>query len=249
MVPRTRRSLLGGGLALAAALAGCTSGSVPDDGTATPDDDTETTTARTTRRSRSTTGTTGTAGSGSTATGSTTRTTRAADPSVLSPGASVVSQATAEQPAILELALRNDGDEAVPVNAGGEGGSPMEYLPAPETGLVVFPVDPEHVFLYDSSLPTSRTRGCWRVPDDAAVAVENLGFPVTLAPGERYAIRHRLYWDGPDGTCFTAGTYGLTAKLVLAEQMEHGPSFDLEYALAVDDAGDVSISVEGPVSA
>lgn len=165
----------------------------------------------------------------------------------LSADASVVHRTTDSSPPVIELGLTNDGSESVPVVAGEEGGHPMEYLPAGDLGLFVFPVEPEHVFVYGPDLPTAPSDGCWRVPEDVAVAVENLGFHVTLAPGERYAIRHRLYDAGSGEGCYPSETVHLTASLELAEQMGAGPAFDLVYRLSFDESGELSIAVDEPV--
>lgn len=69
---------------------------------------------------------------------------------------------------------------------------------------------------------------------------------VALDSSEHDAIRHRIYDDGSGEGCFPAGTRRLTAPLELAKQVESGPAFVLEYALSVDDSGDLSMTVDGP---
>lgn len=229
MSPRDRRRFLRASAAAAALLAGCTG---TDGGTETTDPATEQTSTATTAA----------------------ETTVEPDPSAIGASAAVVSQASADSPPVAELELTNRSDRPVPVTPTGEGGLPMEYL-GPLYGdgendcrVIFFPTAPDHVSVRGGSLPDERRDGCWRFPraegdDYVGVVVENLGFDVTVDPGETYARRHRIYYDGADA-CYPASTYEATTGLVLSEGMSGGPTFTLAYSLDASDPAALALSVE-----
>ncbi|MFC6733188.1 hypothetical protein ACFQH3_04100 [Haladaptatus sp. GCM10025707] len=149
-VPRSRRHVLRSGVVFAAALAGCVSDSPPLGG------DGETTTQ----------GPTATDASTQTAATPTETQTPAYDTSVLTTSASVVTQATADHPAVVKLRLTNEGEEAIPIQPTEGGGYPLEYFPTldgSETNLVLYPREPTHwQFFGGDELADSQTNGCWR---------------------------------------------------------------------------------------
>ncbi|WP_147299513.1 hypothetical protein [Haloferax sp. Atlit-6N] len=107
-------------------------------------------------------------------------------------------------------------------------------------------MNPEHVFISAADVPSEPVNDCWRFPDgeNIGIAVENLGFSVTLNPDDTYTIDHHLYYDGPEGTCVSKGVYQTTAQVKLAETMESGPVLSLAYELTVGDDGIGSVTVE-----
>lgn len=237
MSPRSRRQLLHAGAILATGLAGCLSDSSPQ---SMAD---ETTRAPTTEP----TSTNQTAASTTAQTSTPTY-----DSSQISSSASVVSQQTTDHPPVIKLTIKNDGDEAVPVQSTDGGGYPLEFFPTvegPESNLVLYPTEPTHwQFFGGDELTDKQTDGCWRfATDDGAeprYGAQQMGETVTLSPGGTFSIRHEVYNEAGGGPCYPTGKYQSVHSLTLAEANENGPTVEFEYTVNIKDSGEIAVSVE-----
>ncbi|WP_416841652.1 hypothetical protein [Haloferax sp. DFSO52] len=168
------------------------------------------------------------------------------DPSVISPHAEVVKQASEERPAEVELGLTNDGERSVPVSPESSG-LPLEFLTlSDDSGHTVYfvPKVQQHVHIRGGELPESRTDGCWKLPDGSKFVVEDLDFDTVIEPGETYAKSHYIFEPSQTTSCFPTGKYSITSTLKLAGTMMEGPSVELRYTLTIDEQKQMSVSVE-----
>lgn len=151
-------------------------------------------------------------------------------------GGSVVTRATADNPLRVEYRLTNRGRRAVTVQSGNK--QPFVFvdrLTGPAGDVVLVPVDVDDV---SSDVASSPTEGCWRfrTPNGADA---RLGGAMdidwtTIDPGETYAVRHDVYYEGDEETCFSPGGYSATTTVSFGGTGEEGSLANIEHALLLE---------------
>lgn len=168
----------------------------------------------------------------------------------LNPGASVVTQASTESPAEIELTLANTYGESVSVFPAGLGTYAFEFLSplSGERGDVLLYPDTPRVSLGHGEFPESPVDGCWRVIDTSEegqrgpyLRGQNYPKETEIAPDDTYSVLHEAYYRGPASHCFPADTYETTAEIEFGDRKQR---VELTYTLDVSDDGEFEISVE-----
>lgn len=168
----------------------------------------------------------------------------------LNPGASVVTQASTESPAEIELTLANTYGESVSVFPVSLGTYAFEFLQplSGERGDVLLYPDSPRVSLAQGEFPEAPIDGCWRVVDTSEEGergpyLKGQNFPkeTEIAPDETYRVLHQAYYRGPASHCFPADTYETTAEFEFGDREQR---VELTYTLDVSSDGEFEISVE-----
>lgn len=135
--------------------------------------------------------------------------------SVIEAHATVETQPSENNPAIVNLGLKNIGSATATVLPRSRNGQPLEWLGKPlqgETGEAVFhPIGTHGVTIIEGDLPTERKHGCWRLETsenaEVQIAIVSMKIEVELEPDETHSVNHQIYYTGPEGVCFPADEY------------------------------------------
>lgn len=162
--------------------------------------------------------------------------------------ASIITQPSEQQPAGFRLMLKHNGDETITVEPF-SAGRPLENV-GPVVGErgegVLLPRNTDTFSIAGGNIPDSPTNGCWRFEPAETGTIEwtMYGYRTKIEPGEKYAVEHDVYYDGPDEVCFPPGTYRTENRLKLTPGDGESRVVEVEYVLEVDTSGTFSATVE-----
>jgi hypothetical protein len=161
--------------------------------------------------------------------------------------ASIIAQPSDQQPAKLRLVLKNEGDETITVDPLATG-HPLEDA-GPLVGErgdgVLLPRNTDTISIAGGEVPDSPTNGCWRFEPGETGTIEwtMYEYRTKIEPGETYAVKHGVYYDGPEDACFPAGAYRTENRLELTPRDGESRVVEFEYVLKVDASGTFSATV------